>query len=176
MNNRKKGVVFLEIIIALVIFVSIGVIFIFARNPKKLVEKTLEKEYGKEFTVLKVYKRDSVWAVVKMDELPNRIFEMAIENNYKTIYDSSANAPYKALVADTVEQILSKDLANFYPDFWVRVRTSYINFTDSLADIKKATGKELIKNANETKDSGLLYVKVFINRSSGTYQKYEEEK
>ncbi|MBP5661444.1 MAG: hypothetical protein J6X08_08975 [Lachnospiraceae bacterium] len=176
MIAKKKFFYMSTVIVLLLLLGAVAWLY----GGKKLnAEKTLEKEYGRDFTVLEVNTKapGQIWVIAKINQIPNHIFKMAMEikGNDLRVMKGSKYTPCEVIVAGRIESILTNDLIDFFPDFWVRVSTSYLNSEDELFDPARATDEEIMQKLKVAVDEGGCYAEIFINETAVSYGRYEAE-
>ena len=129
--------------------------------------------------MLEVYNKapGQIWVIAQMDKIPNHIFKMAmdINGNNLRVMKSSKYTPCEVIAASRIESILTNDLVNYFPNFWVRVSTSHLNYKDEMFNPAMASDEEIMQNLKVAVKEGGCYVEIFIDKATGSYGQYEAE-
>lgn len=174
-RNRITKIV--SLFIVLIVFLTVEIACSSGGYSKKSIEKLLEKEYGRGFSVLNVYDRDDYtsWVEVKLDSVPQYVFRMGIYKEDKEIMEMYYMEPYMTIVADGIEKRLKEDLKEFFPEFEISVDLGIMKFINEDFEKETADYKEILRNTESKGIIGGCFVDVFMNKKKGSLKKYEEE-
>ncbi|MBE5878969.1 MAG: hypothetical protein E7288_03205 [Lachnospiraceae bacterium] len=138
-------------------------------------QAALEAKYGEKFNVRIDESYSSVfYATCSPVNNPEVLFEARFSDSTGTT-NIDQDDYYERYTASLINEILEKDLQKFFPGAYFRTDAHIVNeMNGRFTDIRNRTLEEMLENKPEGQ-TGSMDLDIYVDRSIGTTQQYEEE-